>query len=119
MKKILSVAFVLTLLLTLVACGKNEVLKENFLTAEVIEIEDAGTKLTIKPWKEDKELFQPQIVIFAIPTDQNNFPHIDTGDIIKISYTGDLEFIQPEKQAITTINIVGHVNEITRETENS
>ena len=115
MKKILSVAFVLTLLLTLVACGKNEVLKETVLTAEVIEIEDAGTKLTIKPWKEDHELFQPQIVIFAISSDQNKFPNIEIGDIIKISYAGDLEFIQPEKQAITTINVVGHVDKIAQD----
>ena len=111
MKKVISFFLALVMVLAFAGCGKQEVQKENSLTAEVIKIENGGTKLIIKPWKEDKELFQPQIVVFAIPTGQNKFPYIETGDIIKISYTGDLEFIQPEKQAITTINIVGHVTE--------
>ena len=115
MKRILSLVLALIMVLALAGCGKQEVQKENFLTAEVLAIEGGGTKMTVKPWKEDKELFQPQIVIFAIPTEQNQFPHIETGDIIKISYTGDLGFIQPEKQAITTINIVGHVTETGKE----
>ena len=115
MKKIMPLVLVFIMVLAFAGCGKQEEQKETFLTAEVIEIEDAGTKLTIKPWKEDHELFQPQIVIFAISSDQNKFPNIEIGDIIKISYAGDLEFIQPEKQAITTINVVGHVDKIAQD----